>query len=107
MVLIISYLIISFLYIIIVTTLSGTSNEVPEKTEQGITTWLFFGAIALFTAFVFIYYLLDLGTLYPLIKNIDKTKTKVIIENKEPKEMYITVNGKEYHFELSNEGDDK
>lgn len=101
MILVLSYLFISIMYIIIVVALSGTSNEVPEKTEHGITTWLFFSSIAIFIAFVAIYYLLDLGTLYPLIKNIDKTKTKVIVENKEPKEMYVTVNGKEYHFEFA------
>lgn len=33
-----------------------------------------------------------------LIKNIDYDKTKIIKENNEITEIYITVNGEEYHF---------
>ena len=35
-----------------------------------------------------------------LIKNIDSDKTKIIIENDEITEIYITVNGEEHHFVL-------
>ena len=36
-----------------------------------------------------------------LIQKIDKNKTKVIKENDEITDIYITVNGEEYHFEIS------
>lgn len=38
-----------------------------------------------------------------LIKNIDHNKTKVIKENDEITEIYITVNGEEHHFVLEEE----
>ena len=38
-----------------------------------------------------------------LIKNIDHDKTKVIKENDDIAEIYITVNGEEYHFVLEEE----
>lgn len=37
----------------------------------------------------------------PLLEVIDHDKTKIISENGEPKEYYITVNGEEYHFKIS------
>lgn len=36
----------------------------------------------------------------PLLEVIDHDKTRIISENGEPKEYYITVNGEEYHFEI-------
>lgn len=39
-------------------------------------------------------------TYIPLLKSIDHDKTKVISENGDVKEIYITVNGEEYHFEI-------
>jgi len=57
------------------------------------------GAVAAFVAI----YKLD-GTFFdtyiPLLKSIDHDKTKVISENGDVKEIYITVNDKEYHFEI-------
>lgn len=38
-----------------------------------------------------------------LNKNIDHDKTKIIEENGEPTELYITVNGEEYHFTFEEE----
>ena len=38
-----------------------------------------------------------------LIKNIDHDKTKVIKENNDIAEIYITVNGEEYHFVFKEE----
>lgn len=38
-----------------------------------------------------------------LIQSIDKDKTKVIKENDEITDIYITVNGEEYHFEFKEE----
>lgn len=34
----------------------------------------------------------------PLINHIDESKTKIVEENEECKELYITVDSKEYHF---------
>jgi hypothetical protein len=39
-------------------------------------------------------------TYIPLLQSIDHDKTKVISENGDVKEIYITVNGEEYHFEI-------
>lgn len=39
-------------------------------------------------------------TYIPLLKSIDHDKTKVISENGDVKEIYITVNGEKYHFEI-------
>ena len=55
--------------------------------------------------FVFSRYRID--KLIPLITHIDKSKTKVIEVNGETTDIYITVDGKEYHFEFSDEGDNK
>lgn len=35
-----------------------------------------------------------------LQKHIDHDKSRIIKENDEPKELYITVDGEEYHFEF-------
>ena len=45
--------------------------------------------------------------LIPLIAHIDKSKTKVVEVGGETTDIYITVDGKEYHFEFSDEGDNK
>lgn len=45
----------------------------------------------------------DVDTYRPLLEVIDHDKTKIISENGEPKEYYITVNGEEYHFEIKEE----
>lgn len=42
-------------------------------------------------------------TYIPLLKSIDHDKTRVISENGDVKEIYITVNGEEYHFEIKEE----
>lgn len=39
----------------------------------------------------------------PLLKAIDHDKTKILSENGEAKEYYITVNGEEYHFKIKEE----
>lgn len=39
----------------------------------------------------------------PLLEAIDHDKTKIISENGEAKEYYITVNGEEYHFKVKEE----
>ena len=41
----------------------------------------------------------------PLLKAIDHDKTKIISENGEAKEYYITVNGEEYHFKVKEENE--
>ena len=57
------------------------------------------GAVA---AFVAIYKLdgTSFDTYIPLLKSIDHNKTRVVSENGNVKEIYITVNDKEYHFEI-------
>ena len=42
-------------------------------------------------------------TYIPLLKAIDHDKTRVVSENGDVKEIYITVNGEEYHFEIKEE----
>lgn len=39
-------------------------------------------------------------TYIPLLKSIDRDKTRVVSENGDVKEIYITVNDEEYHFEI-------
>lgn len=39
-------------------------------------------------------------TYIPLLISIDHDKTRVVSENGDVKEIYITVNGEEYHFEI-------
>ena len=36
----------------------------------------------------------------PLLKSVDHDKTRVVSEKGDVKEIYITVNGEEYHFEI-------
>ena len=64
-----------------------------------IIVFIVAGAVA---AFVAIYRLdaTSFDTYIPLLKSIDHDKTKVISENGDVKEIYITVNGEEYHFEI-------
>lgn len=45
----------------------------------------------------------EVDTYRPLLEVIDHDKTRIISENGEPKEYYITVNGEEYHFEIKEE----
>ena len=50
----------------------------------------------------------ETGTIYrteydKLIQNIDKNKTRVIKENDEITDIYITVNGEEHHFKIKEE----
>lgn len=54
------------------------------------------------TMYVAMYKLDDtyFDTYIPLLKSIDHDKTRVISENGDVKEIYITVNGEEYHFEI-------
>jgi len=56
-------------------------------------------------AFVAIYKLdgTSFDTYIPLLKSIDHNKTRVVSENGDVKEIYITVNGEEYHFEIEEE----
>lgn len=64
-----------------------------------IIVFIVAGAVA---AFVAIYRLdaTSFDTYIPLLRAIDHDKTKVISENGDVKEIYITVNGEEYHFEI-------
>lgn len=43
----------------------------------------------------------------PLLKAIDHDKTKIISENGEAKEYYITVNGEVYHFKFKEENENE
>ena len=100
------YLLVSVIYIIIVVALAGGPNEISQQTEQGITTWLFFISILILLIIGLVWLKRDLTTLYPIISHIDKSKTKVIKENNKTKEIFITVNDKEYHFTFDiTEGD--
>ena len=47
----------------------------------------------------------EVDTYRPLLEVIDHDKTKIISENGEPKEYYITVNGEEYHFKIKEESE--
>ena len=61
--------------------------------------------IALLASFICVIMLdgTDVDDYRPLLKAIDHDKTKIISENGEAKEYYITVNGEEYHFEIKEE----
>ena len=52
----------------------------------------------LMTEWAFIDYYYDTYECKILADHIDKDKTRVIKENDEVKELFITVDGKEYHF---------
>ena len=45
----------------------------------------------------------EVDTYRPLLEVIDHDKTRILSENGEPKEYYITVNGEEYHFKIKEE----
>lgn len=64
-----------------------------------IIVFIVVGAVA---ALVAMYNLNDtyFDTYIPLLKSIDHDKTRVVLENSDVKEIYITVNGEEYHFEI-------
>lgn len=59
--------------------------------------------IALLASFICVFMLdgTEVDTYRPLLEVIDHDKTRIVSENGEPKEYYITVNGEEYHFEIS------
>lgn len=61
--------------------------------------------IALLASFICVIMLddTDVDDYRPLLKAIDHDKTKIISENGEAKEYYITVNGEEYHFKVKEE----
>ena len=58
--------------------------------------------IALLASFICVIMLddTDVDDYRLLLKTIDHDKTKIISENGEAKEYYITVNGEEYHFKV-------
>ena len=81
-------------------------DTLEEKTFLWISCFQIIAIILLcIVGFVFSRYRID--KLIPLITHIDKSKTKVIEVNGETTDIYITVDGKEYHFEFDNEGDDE
>lgn len=49
----------------------------------------------------------DVDDYRPLLEAIDHDKTKILSENGEAKEYYITVNGEEYHFKIKEETTDE
>lgn len=64
-------------------------------------------SIIIFAADLILLLLIALSVVWPetiiLNKNIEHDKTKIIEENGEPTELYITVNGEEYHFTFKEE----
>ena len=65
--------------------------------------------IALLASFICVFKLDDTNVddYRPLLKAIDHDKTKIITENGEAKEYYITVNGKEYHFKIEEDNNNE
>lgn len=63
---------------------------------------LVLSGIALLASFICLIMLddTDVDDYRPLLKAIDHDKTKIISENGDVKEYYITVNGEEYHFKV-------
>ena len=103
----------SFIMLIIIMACSFLMTVLAVKAEGCAKDTLHVFCI-LSNAFIFIASLLGLiltcGTakLYKseydkIIKNIDNSKTKVIKERDEITDIYITVKGKEYHFDFKEE----
>ena len=66
-------------------------------------------AIALVLSVICIAYVSDGGyeSISPLLGHIDKNKTKTSETNGKVTDLWITVDGKEYHFELKHEGENE
>ena len=100
---------IIFVYVIacIIFILYVLTHDTPE---EKISLWLscfWIIAIILLCVVGFVFSRYRINKLIPLITHIDKSKTEVIEVNGETTDIYITVDGKEYHFEFSDEGDDE
>lgn len=100
---------IIFVYVIacIIFILYVSTQDTPEEKIFLWTTRFWIIAIILLCIVGFVFSRYRINKLIPLITHIDKSKTKVIEVNGETTDIYITVDGKEYHFEFSNEGDDE
>lgn len=98
---------IIFVYVIacIVFIFYVATHDTPvEKISLWLSCfWIIAIILLCIVGFVFSRY--RINKLIPLIAHIDKSKTKVIEVNGETTDIYITVDGKEYHFEFDNEGD--
>ena len=82
----------------------GTHDTPEEKTVLWLSCfWIIAIILLCIVGFVFSRY--RINKLIPLITHIDKSKTKVVEVGGETTDIYITVDGKEYHFEFDNEGD--
>lgn len=82
--------------------LAAKNDALDVPIASVIIVFIVAGAVA---ALVVMYKLDDtyFDTYIPLLKAIDHDKTSVVSENGDVKEIYITVNGEEYHFEIKEE----
>lgn len=70
---------------------------------------LVLSGIALLASFICVFMLdgTEVDDYRPLLEAIDHDKTKIISENGETKEYYITVNGEEYHLKVKEENNNE
>lgn len=100
-VLIILFVVTGILFVIIIKS-DGTDSDVLQATMVlGLIIILVIISIGLIGSS-------KTGKIYrteydKLIQNIDRNKTKVIKEDDEITDIYITVNGEEYHFKIKEE----
>lgn len=80
-----------------------------EKEEIGNGFSIVGFAIVLILSVICITFVNDSGykSISPLLGHIDKDKTKTSETNGEITDLWITVDGKEYHFELKKEGENE
>ena len=98
---------IIFVYVIacIIFILYVSAQGTPEEKIFLWTTRFWIIAIILLCIMGFVFSRYRINKLIPLITHIDKSKTKVVEVSGKTTDIYITVDGKEYHFEFDNEGD--
>lgn len=76
---------------------------IGEEDDNGVGMITGFIVSVLVVTLFFIYGIIDMNgieSVLPLMGHIDKEKTVIKEENGEPTDLYITVDGKEYHIVL-------
>lgn len=101
----VAYILLLIILIISVIILAITLNSTSASADALWGFLVVYSGIILAVSMVGLIFASKTGKVYrdeydKIIQNIDSDKTKVIEENDEITDIYITVNGQDYHFEF-------
>lgn len=101
------FLFLALMSIAVLTVNFLSASDGNEEIGVGVSSVAF---VIVFVLSIFCIAFLDDGeyeSISPLLRHIDKDKTKTSEINGEITDLWITVEGKEYHFEFKHEGENE